>query len=57
MSLGLSALDCGLLVAASLQSIYNWAQARPATRELSLGLRQSYSGHDTRGPKNIVLTL
>jgi DNA-binding transcriptional regulator YiaG len=34
--LGLSALDCGLLVGASSQSIYNWEQgtARPQARHL-----------------------
>jgi DNA-binding transcriptional regulator YiaG len=35
--LGLSALDCGLLVGASGQSIYNWEEgkARPQARHLS----------------------
>jgi len=35
--LGLSALDCGLLVGASGQSIYNWEEgkARPRARHLS----------------------
>ncbi len=35
--LGLSALDCGLLVGASGQSIYNWEEgkARPRAKHLS----------------------
>lgn len=41
--LGLSASDCGLLLGASSQSIYNWEQgkARPLTRHLPaiIGLR------------------
>jgi len=30
--------------------------AAPVSKELSLGLRQGYSGRGTSGPKNIVLT-
>jgi DNA-binding XRE family transcriptional regulator len=52
--LGLSALDCGLLVGASGQSIYNWEEgkARPRPRHL-----QAIAALRTLGKKEAALRL